>query len=214
MDVPCILSPVEARGDTRIMETLEPQEESHSGNGLGRWLNRRKGNSRKQSAKEWSGTDYLKKMLGEITGNGTSWEPESGLTATLIKARKYMLAQMITLRMATRSEEVEMAAFKAQIAIYHSEGRGLKEMVSGLREAFSAWVTRTRTQARDSKLNETQQQDAREAMNREMSTQQDSHSLLNAHGTKRKKPEIWEVGLMIVKKQRVQAAEDRMDTSS
>lgn len=135
-------------------------------------------------------------------------------TATLIKARKYMLAQMITLRMATRSEEVEMAAFKAQIAIYHSEGRGLKEMVSGLREAFSAWVTRTRTQARDSKLNETQQQDAREAMNREMSTQQDSHLLLNAHGTKRKKPEIWEVGLIMVKKQRVQAAEDRMDTSS
>ncbi|QDS71180.1 hypothetical protein FKW77_010162 [Venturia effusa] len=63
MDVPCILSPVEARGDPRIMETLEPQDEGHNGHGLGRWLNRRKGNSRKQSTREWIGTDHLRKML-------------------------------------------------------------------------------------------------------------------------------------------------------
>jgi hypothetical protein len=63
MDVPCILSPVETRCDAMIMETLEPQEQGHSGHGLGKWLNRRKGNSRKQSKKEWSGTDHLRKML-------------------------------------------------------------------------------------------------------------------------------------------------------
>lgn len=63
MDVPCILSPVEIRGDARIMETLEPQEEGYGGHGLSRWLSRRKGNSRKPNTKEWSGTDHLRKML-------------------------------------------------------------------------------------------------------------------------------------------------------
>ncbi|TID26538.1 hypothetical protein E2P81_ATG01008 [Venturia nashicola] len=64
MNVPCILSPVEARGDDRIVGTLEPQEEGSGGHSLGRWLNRRKGNSRKQSTKEWSGSDHLRKMIG------------------------------------------------------------------------------------------------------------------------------------------------------
>jgi hypothetical protein len=63
MDVPCVLSPVEAKSEPRIMETLEPQEEGYTGHGLGKWLNRRKGGNRKLTKKDWGGTDHLRKML-------------------------------------------------------------------------------------------------------------------------------------------------------
>jgi hypothetical protein len=72
MDVPCILSPVDAVPEPIVMETLEPQPEPVKG--LAKWLPRRHKNRKLTRSpnvlqkeyrphREWSGTKHLKDVL-------------------------------------------------------------------------------------------------------------------------------------------------------
>jgi len=74
MDVPCILSPIDApprlleEEEPRIMETLEPQDQFQPttiSRGFAKWLERRrsKREKRQREAMEWTGGEHLKKML-------------------------------------------------------------------------------------------------------------------------------------------------------